>query len=58
MFAPFLIAGVRHRRFAHRENSQHRQNFCSDIRKVRWNWCRYVTRARPTDCCNLEYLGL
>jgi hypothetical protein len=56
IFVPFNISGVRRRRFVHRENSQHRLNFCSDIRKGHWNLCLRVSRGIQTGCCTLACL--
>jgi hypothetical protein len=56
MFVPFLIAAVRHRRFAHRVNSQHRLNSCSDIRRVRWNLCLNESMGIPRGCYILACL--
>jgi hypothetical protein len=59
IFAPFLIAGVHHRRrFAHRVNLQHRRNSCSDIRKVRWTWCPSALRRKQRGCYSLGCLEL
>jgi hypothetical protein len=53
MVVPFIISGVRRRRFVHRENSQHRLNFCSDIRKAHWNSCLSASRGIQRGYCTL-----
>jgi hypothetical protein len=49
-FVSSLIVVVPHLRFAHRVNSQHRLNFCSDTRKVHWNLFPFEPMGRQMGC--------